>query len=117
MKLTGAVLLCLGVSAALAQSNLTGIWTADDGGVYYVRQSGNAVWWVGFSSEAGLSDFHRGLKFTNVFHGPIKLVDGRPAVEAQLGTRVQVQLSNNDPLPIALQFAGYRTSWSFRPSS
>ena len=69
MQWTGAILVCFGVSAALAQSSLTGIWTADDGGVYYVRQTGNTVWWAGFSSEAGLNDFHRGLEFTNVFHG------------------------------------------------
>src|SRR5437870_5634848 len=27
--------------------NLTGTWTADDEGIYYVRQVDNTVWWVG----------------------------------------------------------------------
>ena len=26
---------------------LTGVWTADDGGRYYLRQTGDCVWWFG----------------------------------------------------------------------
>jgi hypothetical protein len=39
-----------------------GFYTADDGGLYHVRQIGNDVWWVGISSDGGRS-------FMNVFHG------------------------------------------------
>jgi hypothetical protein len=42
--------------------DLTGAWTADDGGVYYVRQIGSVIWWAGFSQDNGRS-------FTNVFRG------------------------------------------------
>ncbi len=27
--------------------DLTGVWNCDDGGIYYVRQLGNTVWWYG----------------------------------------------------------------------
>ncbi len=29
--------------------NLTGIWTGDDGAIYFIRQVGNAIWWAGLS--------------------------------------------------------------------
>jgi len=41
---------------------LTGAWKADDGGIYYIRQIGNTVWWAGLSGDGGRS-------FTNVFQG------------------------------------------------
>ena len=58
-----------------AQSlNLTGTYMADDGGVYYVQQSGSTLWWAGMSLDSDLSadlQWHRGLNFTNVFRGTI----------------------------------------------
>ena len=30
---------------------LTGTWRADDGGVYYLRQAGRCLWWMGTSYE------------------------------------------------------------------
>ena len=61
---------------ALAQGcippNLTGTYSGDDGGVYYVQQSDATVWWAGLSSDSGLNPdavWHRGLGFTNVFRG------------------------------------------------
>jgi hypothetical protein len=42
-----------------------GLWRADDGGLYHIRQIGADVWWVGMSSDDGQT-------FTNVFHGQIK---------------------------------------------
>jgi hypothetical protein len=60
---------CVGAPAL----NLTGTWKADDGAVYYLRQIGSELWWAGFSVEtpAGVNDLHKGLLFTNVFHGQI----------------------------------------------
>src|SRR5260370_716383 len=52
--------------------NLTGTYSADDGGVYYIQQSGNVLWWAGLSLDNGVSAdrvWHRGLGFTNVFRG------------------------------------------------
>lgn len=44
---------------------LTGIWQANDGGTYYLRQIGNIIWWNGMS---GGND---GRTFDNVFRGTI----------------------------------------------
>ncbi len=54
--------------------DLTGTWSADDGGIYYVRQLGNTIWWAGLSTDSpqGQNDFQRGLRFTNVFRGTIE---------------------------------------------
>ncbi len=43
--------------------NLTGTWKADDGGIYYIRNIGNDVWWLGIS---GSDD---GKTFSNVLKG------------------------------------------------
>lgn len=48
----------------VARGTLTGIWTADDLGTYYVRQIGNIVWWLGMSHDQGAT-------FTNVFSGVV----------------------------------------------
>jgi hypothetical protein len=60
---------CVGAPAL----NLSGTWLGNDGGVYYLRQSGGELWWAGFSAESpgGLSDLHKGIRFTNVFHGEV----------------------------------------------
>ena len=77
---TAAALLMTGLIFAFrallyAQSlNLTGTYMADDGGVYYVQQSGSTLWWAGMSLDSDLSadlQWHRGLNFTNVFRGTI----------------------------------------------
>ena len=68
-----AVLVFLSAATATAQSDLTGVWTADDGALYYLRQTGTRLWWAGFSTETpgGTRDFHKGLQFSNVFQGSI----------------------------------------------
>ena len=45
---------------------LDGVWQGNDGALYYVRQSGHEVWWVGLSGDGGLQ---KGLTFCNVFRG------------------------------------------------
>lgn len=45
-----------------APPTMSGTWKANDGGTYYVRQSGNEIWWLGMSKDGGKT-------FTNVFHG------------------------------------------------
>lgn len=35
--------------------NLTGRWSANDGGTYYLRQIGNELWWYGRSSDGGVT--------------------------------------------------------------
>ena len=56
--------------ASAAVPDLSGVWSANDGGTYYVRQSQNVVWWLGWA-PAGSNDFHKGIGFSNVFRGTI----------------------------------------------
>jgi hypothetical protein len=51
--------------AAPDKDDLTGKWTCDDGGTYYVRQIGTDVWWTGKSGEPK----DKKKAFANVFHG------------------------------------------------
>lgn len=53
-------------------SSLNGVWNCNDGGVYFVRQMGNEVWWYGQSSDGGTT-------WSNVFHGVMRgnQIDGR----------------------------------------
>lgn len=43
-------------------SALTGVWKANDGGTYYVRENGNEIWWIGRSRDGGRS-------WSNVYSG------------------------------------------------
>jgi hypothetical protein len=50
---------------AAAPLNLTGVWSGDDGGTYYLRQIGDRLWWYGQSGDGGRA-------WTNVLHGGIQ---------------------------------------------
>jgi len=52
-------------------TGLTGTWAGDDGGVYYVRQMGNVIWWNGMSGR-DLSPQSLGREWNNVGRGEIK---------------------------------------------
>lgn len=66
------VILLLVSGSAGAQVDLTGTWVGDDHGYYYLRQIGSRLWWAGLSTEPrSPSDFHEGLRFTNVFSGVV----------------------------------------------
>src|SRR5205823_5690537 len=60
-------------TAVHGQTNLTGVWSGDDGGLYYVRQAGATFWWAGLSTESplGANDFHLGVDYANVYRGTI----------------------------------------------
>lgn len=45
--------------------NLTGVWRANDGGTYYIRNLGDDVWWLGISTDDA------GKTFSNVLRGQI----------------------------------------------
>jgi hypothetical protein len=45
-------------------SSMTGVWNCNDGGVYFIRQVGNQIWWYGQSSDGGTT-------WSNVFQGTI----------------------------------------------
>jgi hypothetical protein len=46
-------------------ASLTGVWSSDDAGTYYVRQMDNTVWWLGLSVDEGRT-------FANVFRGTLQ---------------------------------------------
>jgi hypothetical protein len=51
--------------------DLTGGWSGDDGGWYFIRQFGRSVTWTGLHN----SGFHWGIEFANVFQGQISADD------------------------------------------
>lgn len=54
-----------------ATIDLTGAWAGDDGGIYYVRQRGNVIWWNGMSSRDDPPS-SLGRDWNNVGRGEIK---------------------------------------------
>lgn len=54
------------VRAQQSNHNLTGTWSGNDGGIYYIREVGNDIFWLGVSG----SDDGRG-HWSNVFKGII----------------------------------------------
>ena len=65
-----SVVAMTGCVCSATQIDLSGVWTADDGGTYYVREFQNVVWWLGWSPTSA-HDFHKGTAFSNVFKGAI----------------------------------------------
>jgi hypothetical protein len=60
-----ALALALTTDAIAQQYDLTGRWSANDGGTYYIRQVGNDLWWYGESGDGGRS-------WTNVLHASLQ---------------------------------------------
>jgi hypothetical protein len=54
----------IGVFTSFA-ADLTGVWSSDSGGTYYVRQLQNEVWWFGEESP-------KDPGWSNVAHGTLK---------------------------------------------
>jgi hypothetical protein len=55
----------VGQPPAQVSTNLSGAWSCNDGGTYYIRQVGDQVWWYGQSADSGAT-------WTNVFNGRIR---------------------------------------------
>jgi hypothetical protein len=53
------------------QIDLTGAWSGDDDGIYYLRQVGSVVWWNGMSGRAD-NPSNLGRDWNNVGRGEIK---------------------------------------------
>ncbi|CAF2984447.1 unnamed protein product [Rotaria sp. Silwood2] len=47
--------------------DLSGKWTCDDGGLYYIRQLNNVIWWFGVQQVTS----NQRPRFSNVLHGTI----------------------------------------------
>jgi hypothetical protein len=56
-------------TTAVTPVRLTGIWSANDGATYWIRQVGACVWWAGFSGP--LDSPTMGKSFSNVLFGAI----------------------------------------------
>ncbi|MFI4986763.1 MAG: hypothetical protein ACHQF3_04935 [Alphaproteobacteria bacterium] len=55
-----AIVAVLGLwSSGASAQDVTGVWAANDGATYYIRQIGPEVWWFGDGSP----------RFSNVAHG------------------------------------------------
>ena len=58
------LLIAVSISSSFAQTDLTGTWSCDDGGSYYLGQIDENIWWYGeVSLDPGL--------WTNVAYGTI----------------------------------------------
>ncbi|BBO70738.1 hypothetical protein DSCA_46680 [Desulfosarcina alkanivorans] len=60
--ITGAGLILVAVLVSHARGDLTGRWSGNDGGTYYLRQTGSRVYWFGESTEVKPA-------WSNVFSG------------------------------------------------
>lgn len=86
--------------------DLTGKWRCNDGGVYFIRQVGNELWWYGESQDAG-----RG--WSNVFHGQIRgnQVTGKwadvPRGPARNSGDISLQLIGNKKLRAIHKTGGF----------
>ena len=86
--------------------DLTGKWRCNDGGVYFIRQVGNELWWYGESQDAG-----RG--WSNVFHGKIRgnQVTGKwadvPRGPARNSGDISLQLIGNKKLRAIHKTGGF----------
>jgi len=54
--------------------SVTGTWSANDGGTYWIHQIGSCVWWTGFSGP--LDTAIMGKSFSNVLVGSITSSSG-----------------------------------------
>ena len=64
--LVSILVACLGIGVFTAYAaDLTGAWSSDSGGAYYIRQLQNEVWWYG---EASATD----PGWSNVAHGTMR---------------------------------------------
>lgn len=83
--------------------NLSGYWTADDGGAYYLFQVDSSVWWLGQDDDGSLQD---GIAFTNVFRGVLS-TSGSPITLAGEWAEVpRGQTMNFGELGLSIEYDG-----------
>jgi len=81
-------------------AQLTGVWSSDDSGTYYVRQIGNTVWWLGLSVDEGRT-------FANVFRGTVQ--NGQ--ISGQWSDVPLGQTSNSGTLAFGSGAGALATAW------
>jgi hypothetical protein len=86
--------------------NLTGVWSGDDGGTYYLRQIGDRLWWYGQSGDGGRT-------WTNVLHGGIqgnRIVANWadvPHGQVQSGGEMELAIASFDRLTATRKTGGF----------
>lgn len=95
-----------------AAVQLTGKWSCNDGGSYFIRQVGNEIWWHGLSRDGGAT-------WSNVFHGRLSgnRISGRwadvPQGRIQSAGEMTLQVLGNDKLKAIRKTGGFGGSeWS-----
>jgi hypothetical protein len=83
--------------------NLTGYWTADDGGAYYLYQVDSSVWWLGQDDDGSLQ---KGTGFTNVFRGVVSATSGRIALAGNWVEVPRGQTMNFGELGLSIEYDG-----------
>ena len=86
--------------------NLTGRWSANDGGTYYLRQIGSDLWWYGRSSDGGVT-------WSNVLFGSVQgnRVVGRwadvPQGRIMSGGEMEITIASPDRLTATRRTGGF----------
>ncbi len=101
-------------AAPVATIDLSGQWQGNDGGIYYIRQVGNRVWWSGESAN-------NGGDWSNVFQGTVagtrltgNWADVPKGTSRQSGS-LNLQLNSANRLSIVSQTGGFSgTEWTRR---
>jgi hypothetical protein len=98
-------------------TNLTGVWNCDDGGIYYIRQLGNKIWWYGETDP-------NTPEWSNVMYGTVndRTINGNWA-DVPKGTvfqngEITVNIESNNRLSVIQKTGGFEGSvWSRRSTS
>jgi hypothetical protein len=56
-------------ASCAAPKTMSGTWKSNDGGTYYVRETGQTIWWMGESKKGGFTNVFRGTRNGNVVTG------------------------------------------------
>jgi hypothetical protein len=83
--------------------DLTGIWTGNDNGTYYIRQIANVIWWFARARD-GRKNIENEPYYSNVFRGVItsNVIEGEwadvpPGNTTNYGTlRIEIKKDSND---------------------
>jgi hypothetical protein len=93
-------------TAAPGGGDLTGVWSCDDGGKYYIRQLGNKIWWYGESNPNSPG-------WSNVMYGTISgnTIDGNWADVPKGGTlnngMMKLKIESNNKLSAIQKTGGF----------
>jgi hypothetical protein len=82
-------------------ASLTGVWSSNDAGTYYVRQIGDTVWWLGMSVDEGRT-------FANVFRGTLQ--NGQ--ISGEWSDIPLGETSNSGTLAVSSSAGGLATAWT-----